>query len=79
MFIMAQIKLLEDISNKRVTFLVDDLPSELDRDSRRIFLHLLNSWNVQAFLTTHDLNSIPVELLHEHKLFHVKHGVVQEL
>jgi DNA replication and repair protein RecF len=78
-FIMAQIRLLEDITGKHATFLLDDLPSELDHSSRKILLNLLNSWKVQAFVTTHDLNSIPLEMLHDYKLFHVKHGVVREL
>lgn len=78
-FILAQVKMLQDGCGKQVTFLVDDLPSELDKKNRSIFLQVLNSWNVQVFATLHDKESLPRDLQQDHKLFHVKHGVVQEL
>lgn len=78
-FIMAQVKMLQDNCGKQVTFLVDDLPSELDQKNRNTFLKKLCSWNVQVFITLHDQDSLPKDLLQDHKLFHVKQGVVQEL
>jgi DNA replication and repair protein RecF len=79
--ILAQGMLLSSGSNKRVIYLVDDLPSELDNEGRRKLISLLSRQNTQVFITSIEKESIfdwvdekmnvPV------KVFHVEHGNVR--
>lgn len=64
-------------------YLVDDLPSELDRHSRQKLISLLSQQPTQIFITAIESNAI-CELVSEQsdilmKVFHVEHGKVIEL
>ena len=76
--IIAQGMLLAKQTNKRLIYLVDDLPSELDAQSRQRLISLLLTQQSQVFITAiesasicefiDNKSSVPV------KLFHVEHG-----
>lgn len=78
--ILAQGKLLSQHTNKRLIYLVDDLPAELDVLSRQKLIALLSQQQTQIFVTA--IESATVCSLIEHdanvpvKMFHVEHGVV---
>lgn len=75
---LAQGKLLSSLRNKPCVFLVDDLPSELDKERRQALCSLLESSNSQVFITCVDEK----ELLDcwsgssTISLFHVEHGKI---
>jgi DNA replication and repair protein RecF len=81
--ILAQGIMLAKCVNKRLIYLIDDLPSELDAISRKKLINLLISQQTQVFITAIEYASIcdfidgnagvPV------KVFHVEHDVIQEL
>lgn len=61
-------------------FLIDDLPSELDRDKQALVLKLLSSIHAQTFITgifENDLKPI-LALDSGNKMFHVEHGKILE-
>lgn len=77
--ILARGALLRSSSNKAPIYLVDDLPSELDGDSRTSLMRLLSKQDAQVFITTteeprwYELKEGPL------KMFHVEHGKVSEI
>jgi DNA replication and repair protein RecF len=76
---LAQIKLMNDNSDKSVCVLLDDLAAELDVDSLAKVMFFLDKLNVQVFVTTtnEDLFKQFIED-NESKVFHVKHGEIQK-
>lgn len=80
--ILAQGGMLAKQANKRVIYLVDDLPSELDTQSRQKIVSLLAKEKAQVFITAIERHMIS-DLVCEKwststKLFHVEHGRVVE-
>jgi|SRR5579862_4103687 len=78
--ILAQGLLLSRDMNKKLIYLVDDLPSELDWQSKRKLISLLSRQQTQVFITAIESKSI-YELMSDEselpiKVFHVKHGNV---
>lgn len=81
--IIAQGICLDRYVNKSLIYLVDDLPSELDFQSKKKLISLLSKQNTQIFITAIESDSIcdfisdktevPV------KVFHVEHGGVVEM
>jgi DNA replication and repair protein RecF len=80
--IIAQGRLLAEQVNKRLIYLIDDLPSELDLQSRTKLIALLSKQNAQIFVTAIEKEAI-CELTRETnpnmKVFHVEHGKVTVL
>lgn len=78
--IIAQGKLLSQLGNKRLIYLVDDLPAELDMLSRRKLLALLSDQQTQVFITAIEREAICDHMSQNQnvpvKVFHVKHGNV---
>ena len=76
--ILAQGILLKKYSKKRLIYLIDDLPSELDEHSKRKLITLLLKQNAQIFVTTIEADTIGNHANIEvpYQVFHVKHGVV---
>jgi DNA replication and repair protein RecF len=74
--ILAQGKLLSNLTKKRPIFLVDDLPSELDSFSLKKMVSLLEELATQVFITAIDVNTIAKFSKEQIKLFHVEHGKV---
>lgn len=81
--IVAQGKLLLQCTNKRLIYLVDDLPAELDLLSQEKLISLLSQQQTQVFITTiesdaiyrfiSDKSKVPI------KVFHVEHGGIVEM
>lgn len=76
---LAQITYLRQQTEKVCAVLVDDLPAELDRGNRERFLTRLYNLESQLFITTTDNQLIDPLISHEPKMFHVKHGQVEEV
>jgi DNA replication and repair protein RecF len=81
--ILAQGIMLAKSVNKRLIYLIDDLPAELDADSRKKLISLLVNQQTQVFITSIEQASIcdlidsKIEILQ--KVFHVEHGGIEEL
>ena len=79
--ILAQGTLLTKDMNKKLIYLVDDLPSELDEQSKQRLISLLSKQQTQVFITA--IESKPIlDLVNSEsdlpsKVFHVKHGQVE--
>ncbi len=80
--IVAQGKLLSQSTNKKLIYLVDDLPAELDLLSRTRLISLLNNQQTQVFITAIDgemiYNLISNTSETPMKVFHVEHGRIVE-
>lgn len=79
--IIAQGMLLAERVNKRLVYLVDDLPSELDLQSRKKLIALLSKQQSQVFITAIEKEAIcelTCETTMPLKVFHVEHGAVTE-
>lgn len=79
---LAQGRLLVQQVNKKVIYLVDDLPAELDLNSRKKLINLLAKEQTQIYITAIERNMI-TDLISESgevptKLFHVEHGCIKE-
>ncbi|MBL4729500.1 MAG: hypothetical protein JKY40_09395 [Gammaproteobacteria bacterium] len=75
---IAQGVLLSQALDRKCIFLVDDLPSELDRDNRIAILSQLVGMGGQIFVTCVELNGILDSLPGQPKLatFHVERGTI---
>ncbi len=80
--IVAQGILLAAKENGGLIYLIDDLPAELDINSRRQLLTLLCRQNTQLFITAIEQETvfsvIENELAIPMKVFHVEHGHLKE-
>ncbi|MBV1921405.1 MAG: DNA replication/repair protein RecF [Pseudomonadales bacterium] len=75
---LAQVVHYQQICGKNVTLLLDDLPSELDKDNCEKVCKEIKRIECQVFITsvdTSNLNNMIIDTLSP-KLFHVKHGTV---
>ncbi|MDH5378352.1 MAG: DNA replication/repair protein RecF [Gammaproteobacteria bacterium] len=75
-FILAQIKLIQETTNKSVTLLLDDLAAELDKSRLRELLGLLDQDFTQIFITATDPEALGIEHYSSASMFHVEHGVI---
>lgn len=80
--ILSQGKLVAKYANKGLIYLVDDLPSELDLQSRQQLISLLSNQRSQIFITAIESDTISDFLTKNSdqpmKVFHVEHGNVVE-
>lgn len=78
--ILAQGRLLMQHTNKHLIYLVDDLPAELDRQSKQKLISLLSKQKTQVFITAID-GSVIYELIKQStapvEVFHVEQGRVK--
>ncbi|MFT6957264.1 MAG: DNA replication and repair protein RecF [Halieaceae bacterium] len=78
---LAQGQLMGEKATSNCVYLVDDLPSELDKRHSRLVAEKLESLGVQVFITSverEDIESVwpkPGELT----MFHVEHGAVEKV
>jgi DNA replication and repair protein RecF len=72
--IVAQIKLLNEVANKKPLLLIDDLAAELDEKNRQTTLSLIRGIGIQVLLTSTSKNLIP--LVENETVFHVEQGMV---
>jgi DNA replication and repair protein RecF len=70
--IIAQGMLLNEGRNKRLVYLVDDLPAELDQHSRDKLISLLTQQETQVFITAIEPELVGGE--EKKKVFHVEQG-----
>jgi DNA replication and repair protein RecF len=75
---LAQGQLMREIGRGNCTYLIDDLPSELDREHSRLVCELLASMDTQVFLTCVQRKDIADVWPESDRLmmFHVEHGTV---
>ncbi len=77
---LAQGQLMSEQGKGRCTYLVDDLPSELDLEHSRQVCELLASMEAQVFITCvdqADIASVWPDDKAEIAMFHVEHGTVK--
>jgi DNA replication and repair protein RecF len=77
--LLSQVALFKQESGKQCTILVDDLPAELDSKFRDSFIQLLIKLNSQLFITATETNLLDINQIDNNKMFHVKHGEIEEL
>ncbi len=79
---MAQVRTLQERKGVNSVLLIDDLPSELDRQHHELMCGWLVDSESQLFVTGVNLDAItigwPEHLLSLAKVFHVKHGEITE-
>ncbi len=75
---LAQGTLLQQQGNKECIFLIDDLPSELDKEKRDLVSELLINLRSQIFVTAIEPAAIAeLQFSHETKTFHVEQGTIK--
>lgn len=77
---LAQGQLMSERARGNCTYLVDDLPSELDEEHSRKVCELLASMEAQVFISCvdqQDIGSVWPEDRSQMAMFHVEHGVVK--
>jgi DNA replication and repair protein RecF len=75
---IAQAKLLQETINKKVIFLIDDLPSELDTQKQILLLNQVNSLDSQAFISSIYPKLDSFESFQLGSMFHVEHGTIKK-
>lgn len=77
---LAQGRLLTDQGKRQCTYLLDDLPSELDLEHSRLICQELAHMNAQIFITCvdeRDISGVWPDDADPMAVFHVEHGAVQ--
>lgn len=72
---LAQVRQLDDPG----LLLVDDLPAELDGVRREKLMQALKDTGAQVFVTATEASLVPLQIWPTRKVFHVKHGQIQEV
>ena len=70
---------MSELGRGQCTYLIDDLPSELDREHSQLICELLATMEAQVFITCvhhKDITAVWPES-EELAMFHVEHGTVQ--
>ncbi len=78
-FMLAQLKCQQARSASVGAFLLDDLTSELDALHQSRVMTALRKLNTQIFVTAIDTDTVDGSAWSEAKLFHVEHGVIEEV
>ena len=75
---LAQGSLLTATNSRACTYLIDDLPAELDSDHCRRVCEILSSMEAQVFITCVERSDIAPYWPHKDSLgmFHVEHGAI---
>ncbi len=77
--IIAALNIVRENSDRSIIFLIDDLHSELDHESRQKVYLQLAEIGIQLFITNLE-SHIPTALQgKETKRFHVEHGIIKAL
>lgn len=78
---LAQGLHFQNIIEKSPIYLIDDMPSELDIEKRRLISNILREINAQVFLTgirADDLLDL-MNINESNNMFHVKHGKIENV
>lgn len=76
---LGQIKHFYNTAHTSGILLIDDLPSELDRDHQSRFVAAVKDLKQQTFITAIDPSSMDLSQWQESLMFHVKHGCFTEV
>ena len=76
---LAQISLFESSSGSTCTLLIDDITSELDPHSINLVSSVINQREAQCFITAISASELSSFNREDLRMFHVKHGCVNEL
>ncbi len=77
---LAQGVLMQKLTHRSPIYLIDDLPSELDPEKRRLVAEVLAKLQAQVFITGITIPELEdMVCINQAKTFHVKHGVLEEL
>lgn len=76
--LLAQAELYQEKTEQNPIILLDDLPAELDHETRRTFIQSLSQHRFQVFITAIEKNQVPDHKILQ-KMFHVEHGNVTEM
>ncbi|HHJ14551.1 MAG TPA: DNA replication/repair protein RecF [Gammaproteobacteria bacterium] len=76
---LAQARVLKNIRGLSSLFLLDDLGAELDIENQLRILHELVGLQAQVCATAIELPPLDTLLRDQSRLFHVKHGALQEV
>jgi DNA replication and repair protein RecF len=77
--LLAEVKLLKEITNKPSVFLIDDISAELDESTRERFLHEVLKQDTQVFVTAIEKEQMSfIQHYNNKKVFHVKQNHVFE-
>ena len=75
---LAQLQHYHEQTGQHAVVLVDDLAAELDQAHRQQLLSLLMASEAQIFITLTEKNLLDTAKYPQHKMFHVKQGVITE-
>jgi len=79
LLLVAEVRLLKELTGKKCIFLVDDIAAELDEGTREFFLDTIVSEGAQVFVTAIEKEQLPfANKYNNKKVFHVKHDHVIE-
>jgi DNA replication and repair protein RecF len=76
---IAQMQHLQQVTGRRCTLLLDDLPAELDTDKRRVLMQAVAASGAQCFVTATDRDLVDITPWGRVSMFHVEHGAVAEV
>jgi len=77
---LAQISILQEVTQQKSVLLIDDISSELDSDHQNLVLNSIKLLEVQSFITTtnSELNSALNKDVND-QLFHVERGEISQI
>lgn len=79
LLLVAEVRLLRELTGKKCIFLVDDIAAELDKETREFFLDTILAESAQVFVTAIEKEQLSfAEKYNNKKVFHVKHNRVYE-
>ncbi len=77
---LAQVELMTREDRQSCVVLIDDLPSELDRERRALLIGYLQGLDCQVFVTATDRGLLDETLCREmDAVFHVEHGTIKKV
>jgi len=79
LLLLAEVRILKELTNKPSVFLVDDISAELDESTREKFLSTVLEQDTQVFVTAIELAQLSfMQNYNNKKVFHVKQNNVIE-
>lgn len=79
LLLLAEVKVLKELSGKQSIFLIDDVSAELDEATREKFITTVLEQDTQVFVTAIEKQQVSfVQTYNNKKVFHVKHNHVIE-
>jgi DNA replication and repair protein RecF len=79
LLLLAEVRVLKELTGKQSIFLVDDISAELDEATREKFITTVLEQDTQVFVTAIEKNQMSfIQSYNNKKVFHVKHKHVIE-